>query len=195
MGREVSQLESQSSDAGMLPQQLAFAPGHNPSRSGRRLIGQMLVTEGLITSRQLNQALALQAGNGGRIVNQLIALGHLTSHSFISFVARQPGMTSIDLTHYRISEELAALIPRDFAYERQVCPIDKLGHLLTVGMVCPLDETTIADLRHITGLSVKPMLCTAESLINAIHRCYSDDGPFTPSRLNRYGLRSLQWIR
>ncbi len=166
-----------------------------PSGTRRRPIGQLLITEGLITSQQLNQALALQAGNGGRIVNQLIALGHLTSHSFVSFVARQPGMTSIDLTHYRVSEELAGLIPRDFAYDRQVCPIDKLGHLLTVGMVCPLDETTIADLCHITGLSVKPMLCTAESLIGAIHRCYPDDSPFTASRLNRGGLRGLQWIR
>lgn len=160
-----------------------------------RPIGQLLKLEGLITDRQLNQALALQAGNGGRLVHQLIALGHLTSHCFVSFLARQPGVTSIDISQYHISPEVAALVPRDFAFERQVCPIDHLARLLTVGMVCPLDRATIDDLHHITGLSVKPMLCTADSILSAIRRCYPRDAEFGTTQLNRRNLNALQWIR
>lgn len=175
-----------------------FDKGVRPGdRAGERVrpIGQLLKLEGLITDQQLNQALALQAGNGGRLVHQLIALGHLTSHCFVSFLARQPGVTSIDISQYRISPDVAALVPRDFAFERQVCPIDRLGRLLTVGMVCPLDRATIGELRHITGLSVKPMLCTADSILTSIRRCYPGDAEFGASRLNRRDLNALQWIR
>jgi len=161
----------------------------------RRLIGELLVVEGLITKSQLRQALVQQTERGGRIVGQLIALGHLTSHDFITFLARQPGITSIDLGHCRIPDELAALIPRDFALERQVCPIDKLGRSLTVGMVCPIDEGTVEDLRHITGLSVMPMLGTAESIVAAIHRCYPVEGPLLGSLRHRRQRNRLQWIR
>jgi hypothetical protein len=113
----------------------------------------------------------------------------------VSFVARQPGVTSIDLKHCRIPDELAALIPRDFALERQVCPIDKMGHSLTVGMVCPIDRGTVEELRHITGLSIMPMLCTAESIIATIHRCYPDEGPSLGSLQHRRKRQRLQWIR
>ena len=128
-------------------------------------------------------------------MGQLIALGHLTSHDYISFLARLPGVTSIDLTHCRIPEELAALVPRDFALERQVCPIDKMGRSLTVGMVCPIDEGTVEDLRRITGLSIMPMLCTAKSIISAIHRSYPNEGPFLASLPRQGGLHRIQWIR
>lgn len=161
----------------------------------RRRIGELMISAGLITDMQLSQALALQAGNGGRVVNQLIALGHLNSHSFVNFLARQPGITSIDLSFYRVSEELTALIPRDFAIERQVFPIDRLGRLLTVGMVCPLDVKTLDDLKHITGLSVKGMLCTAESIRVAIKRHYSDEDDLGPSKPGQHDVQRLQWIR
>lgn len=160
-----------------------------------RPIGQLLLLEGLITEQQLNQALALQAGNGGRLVHQLIALGHLTAHDFVFFLARQPGITSIDLSQCRIEPEVAALIPRDFAIERQLCPIDHLGRLLTVGMVCPLDRQSIFDLHRITGLSVKPMLSTADAILSAIRECYPKDPEIGLSRSNSRGQSMLQWIR
>lgn len=169
--------------------------GRGTSEKPPKLIGQLLLHEGLITNQQLNQALALQAGNGGRLVHQLIALGHLTAHRFVSFVARQPGVASIDISQCSIGPEVAALVPRDFAFERQVCPIDHLGRLLTVGMVCPLDHATLTDLRLITGLSVKAMLCTADSIVGAIRRCYPDESPFNLTNLTRGDLNRLQWIR
>jgi hypothetical protein len=62
-------------------------------------------------------------------------------------------------------------------------------------MVCPLDHATLADLRLITGLSAKAMLCTADSIVGAIRRCYPDESPYNIARVTRGDLNRLQWIR
>lgn len=155
---------------------------HNPLPTGaakpqageasRKRIGELLVGQGLITAAQLNEALAAQQERGGKIVENLIALGHLDAASFTRFIARQPGVGSIGLSNYEIPRDIVTLIPKSFAVQHEVVPIDKLGHLLTLGMVCPLDAATIKQLEGTTGLKVKPLLCSAEDVRRAIDRYY-----------------------
>ena len=137
-------------------------------------IGQLLLHEGLISEHELENALAHQQAHGGKLVSLLIELGSLTRRSFVDFLGRQ-GIAAIDLDHYRIDQEVLALIPRTFALELEIIPIDQLGKLLTIAMVCPLDTATIEKIEEFTGLRVTPLLCSAGSLDRAIARYYSED--------------------
>lgn len=155
-------------------QDLPSAGGRPPlNDASRKRIGELLIGEGLITLAQLNEALAAQQERGGKIVENLIALGHLDAASFTRFIARQPGVGSIGLSNYEIPRDIISLIPKSFAVQHEVVPIDKLGRLLTLGMVCPLDAATIRQLEEKTGLRVKPLLCSPEDVRRAIDRYYS----------------------
>ncbi len=153
---------------------------HPPARAGikpidaatRRRIGELLVDAGLVDHAQLNEGLNAQQQRGTKIVETLITLGHLTAESFVQFLARQPGIASIDLSKYEIPRELISLIPRDMAVQHELFPIDKLGKLLTVGMVCPLDSATVKQIEAATGLRVKPLLCAPNDIRAAIERYY-----------------------
>ena len=136
----------------------------------KRRIGELLVDSGLIQKEQLQEGLALQAAKGGKIVETLISLGYLNAEAFVSFLARQPGVASIDLSKYEIPRELIGLIPREMAVKHEIFPIDRLGRLLTVGMVCPLDSATVKDIEERTGLRVKPLLCAPNDIRAAIER-------------------------
>jgi len=138
----------------------------------RRRIGELLVDSGLVDLNQLNEGLNLQQQRGTKIVETLITLGYLTAESFVQFLAKQPGIASIDLSKYEIPRELIALIPRDMAVTHEIFPIDKLGKLLTVGMVCPLDSSTVKQIEAATGLRVKPLLCAPNDIRAAIDRYY-----------------------
>lgn len=138
----------------------------------RRRIGELLVDAGLIHKEQLQEALNMQTAKGGKIVEALIALGYLDAEAFVGFLARQPGVASIDLSKYEIPRQLIELIPREIAVEHEVFPIDKLGRLLTVGMVCPLDSATVEKIEDRTGLRVKPLLCAPADIRAAIERYY-----------------------
>lgn len=139
---------------------------------GRKLIGQLMLDAGIISQSQLNDALGLQQREGMKVAEALIVLGYLDAEQFIDFLARQPGVASIDLTWYETPRELIDLVPREMAIQHEIFPIDRLANLLTLGMVCPLDSGTIAALEARTGLKVKPLLCSPEDIRSAIKRYY-----------------------
>lgn len=153
----------------------------------RKRIGELLIEAGVISPRQLQDALARQERQGGKTVDTLIELGYMNEREFIRFLSAQPGTPSISLKNYAISDDVIALVPKEFAVKHEVFPIDKMGKLLTVGMVCPLDRQAIEELETLTGLRVKPILCTQQEVRQAILRYYEHshavfDDPFRRPR-------------
>ena len=150
----------------------------SPKPTQRRLvdadprIGNRLVREGLITSGQLAEALAAQKTTGRKIVETLIALGYMSDTQFVRFLAQQPGIPSISLENCAVTKDLIELVPADLARKHELFPIDKMGKLLTVGMVCPLDKGAIAEIQAWTALRVKPMLCSRADVRQALDKYY-----------------------
>jgi HD-like signal output (HDOD) protein len=140
--------------------------------TSKKRIGELLIDAGLISKAQLAEALKVQEEKGGRVVNALVMLGHLTPIQFVKFLAKQPGVAGIELGNCGVPREIIALVPREFALAHEIFPIDKLGKLLTVGMVCPLDSGTVEQLEKVTGLRVKPLLCSPEDVRAAITKYY-----------------------
>ena len=147
----------------------------------RKRIGEMLVAEGYIAEGQIEEALDIQRETGGRILEILMDLGYLDMRSFAEFLATKRNVPSIQLSHYQVDQALCELIPREFAVTHEVFPVDRMGKLLTVGMVCPLDTATLDILSSMTGLKVKAMLCEPEDLRNAIARYYPEDDGAEPT--------------
>lgn len=141
----------------------------------RPRIGELLVSEGLITPGQLREALAMQKSEGGKTVENLIALKYLDMTDFIRFVSHQPGVASIDVLNYTIPPDVIALVPAEFAIQHEALPIDKMGSRLTVGMACPLDEQTIHELEEMTGLRVRPLLVGMNDIHVALKNYYPPD--------------------
>ena len=150
---------------------MATGPGDKP----QKLIGEMLVDSELITPGQLEEALAIQKERGGKIVAVLMGLGHLTAESFMRWLAENRSAPSIDIMNYNVPQAVVDLVPHDLARSKELCPIDKMGSLLTVAMMCPFDTATIDELHERTGLRIKPVLCSSEDIGNAMRRYYPDD--------------------
>lgn len=149
--------------------------------AAKKLLGQLLILEGLIEPHQLEAALTKQQSTGKRLGDTLEEMGFLKHSEFEQFISRQPGVASIDLHHYSIPVEVVRTIPRDFAVANQIFPIDKLGKLLTVAMVCPLDSRSIKELQDMTGLRVKALRCTVGAIAACIREYYKlSDVPKSP---------------
>ncbi len=146
-----------------------------PYDERHKRIGALLTDAGLIAAWELKDALHYQEQQGGKIVDILISKGYLDRNAFVTFLARQPGITSLDLSNYTVPEEVIALVPRELAVKHEIIPIDRLGKLLTVAMVCPLDATAIKEIETATGLKVKPMLCQAREVRQALSKLYPSE--------------------
>ena len=138
----------------------------------KKRIGELLLEQELIDARQLRAALTLHEATGRKLAACVMDLGFIDGETFERFLSKQPGLASIDLEYYTIPRELLDLIPREFAVQYQLVPLDKMGRMLTVGMVCPLDAVTIKMLEEMTGLRVSPMLCSIAEVDACIREHY-----------------------
>jgi putative nucleotidyltransferase with HDIG domain len=136
-------------------------------------IGEELVWAGLVTREQLAEASKVQKEQGGKLVHILMNMGYLDEDTFLGFLARQSGVPTIDIASYDIHQEIVDIVPAEFAREHEVFPIDKLGKLLTLAMVCPLDRVTLDELGEMTSLRIKPILCSAADVREAIETHYT----------------------
>ena len=136
-------------------------------------MGELLVEEGLVSGLDLARALLHQKDYGGKIIDILVALGATTTNSVVNFLARQPGIPSLRLRNYDVSRGIVSLVPRELAVRHEVFPVETMGQVLTLGMVCPLDRGAIAELEQVTELKVRPILCSSDDIRAAINHYYS----------------------
>ena len=165
--------------AGAVPPQEGRTMGMDISANplGKRRIGRMLVDEGIIEPAHLKTALEVQAEGGGKIVETLIHLGYLDASTMSSFLTSQPGVASIELDKYLVPRELCELIPREYALEHEVFPIDRSENCFTAATAFPIDLDAIRRLEEITGLNLNALLCNAQDIRAAIRRYYPEKDP------------------
>lgn len=121
---------------------------------------QLLIGAGLVSSGQITEAMEVRERRGGKLFDILIRQGHLKKEALHNLLSRQPGAAGISLAHFTLGRDMIAVLPREMVVRNFAVPIDKLGKLLTVAMVCPLDMDAISEIQEATGLRVKPMLCS-----------------------------------
>lgn len=157
-------------------------------------LGQILLEEGLITPHTLAEALAIQEKEGGFLGQILVSRGYLKESDLISCIVRQCKVPHLSLLDYDIRPEVLRWIPEEICKRYCVLPIDKLGRILTVAMVDPLDEEALAAIRNACPeLRVKPILCNWEHFQIVSRRLFSREKNTTTENtltLERLGLKS-----
>jgi len=141
-----------------------------------RQLGQMLLKAKLITSEQLDRALAHQKTSGGRIGSNLAKLGYISEEEVASFLSRQFGVPPADLSNIKIDPAVIKLVPADLADKHLLIPLSRAGSVLTVAMANPSDIFAIDDVRFMTGYNVKPMVAPESSIRNVLNRYYDTAG-------------------
>ncbi len=143
---------------------------------GAARLGDMLVKATLITKDQLAKALQQQETSGGRIGTNLVRLGFISEDDITSFLSRQYGVPSINLSHFEIDPAVIKLIPSEIAQKHQVIPINRTGNVLTVAMADPSNIFAIDDMKFMTGFKVEPVVASETSIKNAINKYYDSAG-------------------
>jgi len=118
----------------------------------RKMLGEMLIAEGLISPEQLDRALAEQKLHGGRIGTLFESMGFVTEEDIIMVLGKQMGIQPVTLSSIIIDPDVVKIIPETLARRHQVIPLYKRDRILTLAMVDPLNVFAIDDLRRATGL-------------------------------------------
>jgi len=140
--------------------------------SGTRL-GDLMVKESLISQVQLSQALESQKKNGGRLGSCLVKLGFVSDEDVTTFLSRQYGVPSINLTYFEVDPDVVRLVPEDTARRYEVVPLSRVGSSLTIAMVDPTNVFAMDDIKFMTGFNVEPVVASEGAIREAIDKFYS----------------------
>lgn len=137
------------------------------------LLGQLLLKNNLVTLRQLEQALNIQKDKGGMLGDILLEMGVISQESLGMALATQTEAVYIPLEKYKIPREILNLIPKETAFKYLCVPLEKIGSVLAVAMVNPLDKGAIADIEALTRYKLICMIATKAQIENILKANYA----------------------
>lgn len=133
-------------------------------------IGSLLLNENLITQEQLEQAIAVQKKEGGRLGSLLIKLGFVDEAKIAEFLGKQYNVPFVDLNSVHIDQKTLNLIPKDLSRKFLVIPFDREGQNLKVAIADPSNVYAIEELRFVTGFNIKPYVAVESSIVEYLSK-------------------------
>jgi type IV pilus assembly protein PilB len=127
---------------------------------------------GIITDRQLGDALEVNRATGSPIGRVLVDLGYASQGAILAVMARQIGIEYIDFSERRPEPAAVALVHRELAARYTLMPIEVSDGVLVVAMADPQNVLALDDLRIITGHDIRPAISTKDDILAAIDEYY-----------------------
>jgi len=127
---------------------------------------------GVITDKQLNDALEVHRATGSPLGRVLVDLGYASQGAILSVMARQIGIEYVDFSERRPEAGAVALVARELAVRYTLMPVSVTDNTLLVAMADPQNVLALDDLRIITGHDIKPAISTKDDIVAAIEEYY-----------------------
>ena len=135
-----------------------------------KLMGEILLSKGLISADQLEAAIAAQEAKDELIGNIFVNLGFIKYEECLQTLAEQFGLEYIDkITESMESEELANISSLNFFKKSRVIPYKVNDETIYVATSDPLNTEPLDDLRTLTGKTVIQKLCPHSEITKKIH--------------------------
>ena len=138
-------------------------------------IGQYLVEKGLITEEQLQEVLAKQKQEKGKLFGDVVTeMGFVSDVEFSKVLAERLNVQYIDLDSTELIPDVVKRIPEATARKYCVIAVNKIGKRMSVATNDPINFYIFEDLRVITGCNITSMLATKAAINRAIGKMYSE---------------------
>jgi len=145
-------------------------------------LGDILISEGIITEKQLEESIALQAKEGGKVGEVLIKMGYVSEEQIVIALSKQLAIPYISVASGKLipipDQNLETIIPHDFSIRNIILPLSRNLNSLTVVMFDPLDLILIDNLKKITSCEINPVVSTKANILKAIQNFYGKEKIF-----------------
>ena len=137
-------------------------------------IGQILVENGFINEKQLNDALAKQRQSDGKMLGDvMLEMGLVSETQLAQALSIRLKVPFIDLSSRKISTEAVGKIPESIAREKMVFAFEINHGRLMVATNDPVNFYIFEDLKVTTGMEIVPQISTKTMIEAAINKYYS----------------------
>ncbi len=137
-------------------------------------IGKILVENGFINNKQLEEALEKQKSSGGKMLGDvMLELGFVSETQLAQALSIRLKVPFVDLASAQINTEAVMKIPENVAREKTVFAYAINHNRLLVATNDPVNFYVFEDLKVATGMEIIPQISTKTAIEAAIGRFYS----------------------
>lgn len=137
-------------------------------------IGKILVENGFINEKQLEEALAKQKESNGKMLGDvMLEMGFVSETQLAQALSIRLKVPFVDLSSVQINTEAVMKIPENVAKEKTVFAFGINHNRLLVATNDPVNFYIFEDLKVQTGMEIIPQISTKTAIEAAIGRFYS----------------------
>lgn len=135
-------------------------------------IGELLISQGFITEKQLQIALDQQKVTGAILGDMLIKLGFITAPEFARAIAVQFGYEYHDLAEVPPDEDALGLIPKEVAQKAGLIPLAIVAGRLSIGITNPSNIVAVDTVTKLTGKTPAVFIVDSDLYQETIEKAY-----------------------
>ena len=139
------------------------------------ILARILRERGLVTERQVEEAIQHQVLYGGRLGTSLYELGFITEERLREALSRAHGVQATAVDPREIDPAVVALLPKALVSKHKVFPYRLKGKTLFLLMVDPQDHQALAKVGFSLGYIVKPFVVPEFRMIQLLRDHYGVD--------------------
>jgi type II secretory ATPase GspE/PulE/Tfp pilus assembly ATPase PilB-like protein len=138
------------------------------------VLGQTLMTDGVLSAAQLESALAQQRTSGALLGEILLSMNLITEEALSRALAREAGVPFVSATGLLPDPAAVELVPEDFARQHVLAPVGFINGGLEVMQANPFDVVALDALGRLVAQPITVTCATSQGVLNLIERCYTD---------------------
>ena len=140
-------------------------------------IGEILVSYGLVTQEQVEEALSIKKKNEKKKIGELlIELGYISEENLLAALATKFRIQIVDLTDLVPNMRAIAALPYDVVRRLKVFPVADRGDRLRVATSEPTEYGIEKHLQFYTGRKIEIVIATSKQITTAIDKYYPETG-------------------
>jgi len=135
-------------------------------------LGDLLVTQNLITMEQLTFALEQQKRTGRKLGRVLVDNSFVSEEQISEALAKQLNIPFINLKYYNVNLEIVRRLPENQARRFRAVALEERNGVLLVGMTDPTDLASFDEITRLLKRDIDLAVVTEGQLLEVIDRVY-----------------------
>lgn len=141
----------------------------------KKLLGEILLDQGIINKEQLEDALDEQKKSGHLLGRILVDLGFAKEERILEALGIQIGMKVSNLNKINIPDEVIKKVPASLAQVYNIVPVDFKENMLTIAISDTLNVNVLDDLRFVLNYEIQGVKAAEEDIGNALKKYYGEN--------------------
>ena len=133
---------------------------------------KLLVDKGLLSDKQVADAVELSRKKRRPLVTTLVKEGYLSEAAVLEVFAELQGVAFVNMKHIEIDAAAVRSVSAKFASHYLIMPVKLDGLVLTVAVSNPLDMSSVEDIETNLGFRVERVFACRDDIGDAIKKNY-----------------------